>query len=260
MISSIKMNGIKKIKVLHLHFQKMGFINTLIFVTQLLGKPRNAIVFARMKNSRQKIYLRNVASDKQIFQQIFLREELNVNFSTIPSVIIDGGANIGMATLYLKMKYPDANIFAIEPDNANFQLLKRNSKNFSSIRCYKNALWHTPAFLEIINKEAGNESFIVHEVKESTGIDLLKGITLREIIEENKLVTIDLLKLDIEGSETELFRSDYQSWLSQVKWLLVETHNWINPESEASVLEATKELTFIGMQGEYHFFERKPVI
>lgn len=250
----------KKIKVLQLHFQKMGFINTLIFVTQLLGKSRNAIVFARMKNSRQKIYLRNIASDKQIFQQIFLREELNVNFSMIPSVIVDGGANIGMATLYLKMKYPDANIFSIEPDNSNFQLLKKNSKDFPSIKCYKNALWHQPAFLEIINKEAGNESFIVKEIKEENQIDLLKGITLDEIIEENKLVTIDLLKLDIEGSETELFKSDYESWLSKVKNLLVETHNWISPDSEASVMEAAKGLTFVGMQGEYHFFKNKPVI
>lgn len=250
----------KKVKVLQLHFQKMGFINMLIFVAQLLGKSKNSIVFARMKNSLQKIYLRNIASDKQIFQQIFLREELNVSFSAIPSVIIDGGANIGMATLYLKMKYPDAKIFAIEPDNSNFQLLKKNSKDFSSITCYKNALWNKPVFLKIINKDAGNESFIVKEVKENIGIDLLKGITLDEIIEENELVTIDLLKLDIEGSETELFKSDYESWLSKVKNLLVETHNWINPESESSVMEATKGLTFVGMRGEYHFFQSKPVI
>lgn len=254
------MSVTKKIKVLQLHFQKMEFINALIFVTQLLCKSKNSIVFARMKNSSQKIYLRNIASDKQIFQQIFLREELNVKFSTIPSVIIDGGANIGMATLYLKMKYPDANIFAIEPDNSNFQILKRNSKDLSSITCYKNALWYRPAFLEIINKDAGNESFIVKEVKENIGIDLLKGITLDEIIQENNLATIDLLKLDVEGSETELFKSDYERWLSKVKNLLVETHNGINPDSESSVMEATKGLTFIGMRGEYHFFQSRPVI
>lgn len=253
------MSVTKKIKVLQLHFQKMGFINTLFFVAQLLSTSKNSIVFARMKNSPQKIYLRNIASDKQIFQQIFLREELNVIFSSIPSVIVDGGANIGMATLYLKMKYPDANIFAIEPDNSNFQLLKKNSKGLSAIKCYKNALWYQPAFLEIINKEAGNESFIVNEVKENIGIELLKGITLDEIIKENRLVTIDLLKLDIEGSETELFKSDCESWLSKVKNLLVETHNWINPESEASVMNATKRLTFVGMRGEYHFFESNPV-
>lgn len=254
------MSVTKKIKVLQLHLQKMGVINTLIFITQLFGTSKNSTVFARMKNSPQKIYLRNIASDKQIFQQIFLREELNVNFSTIPSVIVDGGANIGMATLYLKMKYPDANIFAIEPDDSNFQILKRNAKGLTSITCYKNALWYRPAFLEIINKDAGNESFIVNEVKGNNRIDILKGITLREIMEENKLFTIDLLKLDIEGSETGLFKSDYESWLSKVKNLLVETHNWINPDSEASVMEATKGLTFMGMQGEYHFFKNKQFI
>ncbi|MGN6533254.1 MAG: FkbM family methyltransferase [Ginsengibacter sp.] len=254
------MNFLKKVKVLQLHFQKMGILNTLLFVGQILLMPRKAILFARVKNNAQKVFLRNIPSDRQIFQQIFLREELNVDFTSIPSVIIDGGANIGMATSYLKMKYPDAELFAIEPDNSNFQILEKNAKNFSSVKCYRNALWYKPALVEIINKDGGNESFIVKEVRKNSGTDLLQGITLREIIDENNLEKIDLLKLDIEGSETELFTWNYESWLSIVKNLLVETHNWINPESETSVMNATKGLTFVGMNGEYHFFKSKPVI
>jgi FkbM family methyltransferase len=41
-------------------------------------------------------------------------------------IIIDAGANIGLATLWFKAQYPKATIISIEPDAENFAVLKEN--------------------------------------------------------------------------------------------------------------------------------------
>lgn len=237
----------------------MGLINLTNYIVQRIRKPKNSELKVSMPGYTHPLYLRNTPSDTQIFTQIFLREELKFKLDHIPETIIDGGANIGMATTYLHNRYPAAKIFSIEPDSSNFELLKKNTKHFPSIICYNNAIWNKSTFLQIINADAGNESFIVNEIDGLSTDSLLKGITLGEIIDEHNLATIDLVKLDIEGSETEVFKTGFCGWLNKVNNLLVETHNWINPASESTVLEAMQKFRFVGMQGEYHFFTKARV-
>lgn len=42
-----------------------------------------------------------------------------------PRVIVDAGANIGLASLFFANKYADAKIIAIEPEEHNFKILKK---------------------------------------------------------------------------------------------------------------------------------------
>lgn len=39
-------------------------------------------------------------------------------------LIIDGGANVGYSPIWFALKYPRAQILAVEPDSENFSLLK----------------------------------------------------------------------------------------------------------------------------------------
>jgi hypothetical protein len=54
------------------------------------------------------------------------------NAGDVP-VIIDGGANVGYASLYFAACFPDALVVAIEPDPASFALLCRNVAQFQNI-------------------------------------------------------------------------------------------------------------------------------
>lgn len=152
-----------KSKVILLHYKKMGFWNASDYIIQRIYK-REKLLLAKIKNSNLQIFLRNNKYDTQIFTQIFLRDELDINLKETPKVIIDGGANIGLATLYLKNKFPSAIMIAIEPEFSNFKLLLRNTKSFSHIFCLNKAIWNKSSVLKITDTGNGNASFITEEI------------------------------------------------------------------------------------------------
>ena len=113
----------------------------------------------------QKIWLRRTASDTGIFFQIFIKREyetrqwsqdkqLSERYEAILAsgrtpVIIDAGANIGLAALWFHARYPKAKIYAVEPDDANMDMLRRNVAGSPSIVLIQGALWDRPAKLKI---------------------------------------------------------------------------------------------------------------
>jgi FkbM family methyltransferase len=48
-------------------------------------------------------------------------------------LIIDCGANIGLVSVMMKCLFPDVKIIAIEPDETNFELLKKNLQHYEGI-------------------------------------------------------------------------------------------------------------------------------
>ena len=250
-------NLLNKLQVLKLHFQKLGLISTANYITQRIYKPRNGLLKVLIPGYKHPVYLRNIQSDIQIFTQIFLREELKIDLLVVPKIIIDGGANIGFAALYLKNRYPDAAIFSIEPDDSNFKLLMKNTSQYKKIVCYNNCIWNKKAKLKIVNKDAGNESFVVAEVNmNNLDVDAINAITINEIVKQNNIVNIDLLKMDIEGSERNVFEDNYIEWLSITDNMLVEIHNWIEGDAGKMVMAAVKDKFQTKMNGEYHFFSK----
>jgi FkbM family methyltransferase len=248
---------LNKLKVLKLHFQKLGLFNLSGYIIQRTFKQHAKIIRIRIPDYLHPVYLRNTQSDTQIFTHIFLREELKVELNEIPRIIIEGGANIGLSTLYLRRKYPDALIFAVEPDKSNFEMLIKNTNPYKNIICYNSGLWDKNAKLKIVNKNAGNESFIVSELTDTDEIDdAIEAITISEIVKRNNISKIGLLKLDIEGSEGKIFANNYSDWLSITDNMLVEIHNWIDSNAEKTVMNAVAQDFKNKMAGEYHFFFR----
>jgi len=55
--------------------------------------------------------------------------------------------------------------------------------------------------------------------------DTVKTITMMDIIEKHQIQKIDILKIDIEGSEIELFQSNFEYWLPITKVIIIELHD-----------------------------------
>lgn len=74
-------------------------------------------------------------------------------------------------------------------------------------------------------------------------------------MQENHLNFVDLLKMDIEGSEKEVFE-DSDRWIEKVGVIAIELHEEIRPGCKLAMSRATKGFEQIGHRGETLFMAR----
>lgn len=173
------------------------------------------------------IMLRKNTSDKAVFDQIFLQDEYNFKTSFTPKIIIDAGANIGLFSILMKNKFPDSTIIAVEPDSENMEIFKLNCTSYSGVTPVLAGIWSEDCHLKLMdNVERGKSGIMVTLGNET---DSIKGISIDAILSTFNIDKIDILKIDIECSEKELFSTNYEKWLPKTKMIIIELHDWISP-------------------------------
>ena len=193
-----------------------------------------------------------------VFQQIFLYDDYKIGALDFePRYIIDAGAYVGYASLFFNNEYPQAEIVSIEPSGANFPTLEQNTKNIERIKRYNTGLWHKETWIKIIDRKTGNWGFMIQEVAENEDHDL-KTITVDTILKDTGWPRIDIFKIDIEGSELELFTHNFQSWIGKVRIFIIEFHDRIKPGTSDAFRTAIAPFQWNEFQrGENLIFIRK---
>lgn len=203
-----------------------------------------------------RLTLRPHTTDINVFEQIFidLQYDFNVNYS--PRVIIDCGANIGLASVFFANKFPKAKIIAIEPEHSNFEMLKENISHYSNIVALERAVWSENTFLKIGDAGVGHFGFRTSKKHQENDI-LVEALTIDHIVDAYQISSIDILKIDIEGAEVELFSKNYGNWLSKTKLLAIEIHEWFRKGASKPVIKAVAEYDFsLCSYGEGYVFTR----
>lgn len=206
------------------HYLRFGLKGIMFYFKTLLSK-KDFLVFSH-KEFQQNVYLRKKSSDIATFYQVLFNLEYQLTIKEEPSVIIDLGANIGLASVFFLNKYPNSIVIAVEPEKSNFDCLLKNTKEYTNIIAYNNGIWNKNANLEIKSSELGSWAFYVNEVEKEIP-NSVKAISINQIIENHSLKQIDILKIDIEGSEIELFSSNYETWLPITRMIIIELHDWM---------------------------------
>lgn len=189
----------------------------------------------RLKELKYPVFLSNFKQDVTTLFQIFFTKEYEIDFDKAPAYIIDCGANIGLSAVYFANKFPLATILAIEPDENNFWILQKNIAPYKNIIALKKAVWHHRAVMETV--DTGNGGWAVQTKESSTGSGI-EGVTIQELVSEYKFQRIDLLKIDIEGAEQELFSENYDSWLSITSCIAIELHEFLREGSSKNFYKA----------------------
>ena len=170
------------------------------------------------------VFLRPGTTDQNAYDQVFLDREYDLDLGE-PENIIDAGAHIGMAAVFFASRYPKAKVVAIEPEPSNYEVLSRNARECGNIHTVQAGLWNRKTHLRIEDSSVDTWSFRVVEDASGNGIPAL---SLQDIMREHGLERIDVLKLDIEGSEVEVL-NNAQPWIATVKNLLIELHDRFRP-------------------------------
>jgi FkbM family methyltransferase len=123
---------------------------------------------------------------------------------TNPSVIIDGGANIGDYSLLINSIIPKAKVYSFEPVEGTFTRLLENVKNIENIKPVKKGLFkeNCSSQINLFDSDEHSSLYDIEGLNNKPGksqrIDLICG---DDFLSENKLGLVDFLKLDIEGAE-----------------------------------------------------------
>ena len=176
----------------------------------------------------------NTDALRLLYEEIFVREEYLFSSKSEAPVIFDCGANIGLATMYFKWRYPHSRITAFEPDPLTFQTLGRNVQrnHLPDVSIHNVALW----------KEDGALSFFVPE--NAPGSPKMSAYRPqgfgREITVSSKRLSdyitgpVDLVKMDIEGAEHEVMCDLVRSGkIEQVREMIIEYHHNIPGDSKS---------------------------
>jgi len=186
--------------------------------------------------------IREDSTDIWVFQQIFiLHDYRRVAGRHDVRIIIDAGAYVGFSSIYFAELYPHAFIYALEPEESNFQALQRNTRHFPNIKPIQAALWKEDGFLEVKDGRGGDWSFIVQETS-TAGAQRVPAITMQSLMDQYRLPRIDILKVDIEGAEAAVFEAPAcHAWLPRVRVLVMELHDHLYPGSDQTFLEAINQ-------------------
>lgn len=179
----------------------------------------------KIKGYKYPIFYRYNTSDQGIFYQIFLLEEYScLNDLPEPKLIVDAGANVGFSSIYFLNKYPNARIIAVEPDDDNFKLCQKNLSFYSErVKLIKSGIWSHQTGLIVCNDNNNESAIQVKECKSGEKADI-NAIDIDNLLKNSGFTSIDLLKMDIEGSEAVVFSHKDAQWLTKVKNVAIELH------------------------------------
>lgn len=168
-------------------------------------------------------------------------------------VILDIGAHIGLATIYFKSRFPNAHIFAFEPNPEVFKLLEENiwQNGLEGIETYNIAIAGSKGKrkLYIADGEdswSSNSSFTKGSwsgVEKQREIEV-EARRLADILDQFEVV--DILKMDVEGAEFEILK-DIKKRMNKVMQLIVEIH----PGKRERFKESKAVLDAYNLRSEY---------
>ena len=156
------------------------------------------------------------------------QELLGLSGTTRP-VVIDCGGHIGTFSLYVKNLYPQANIVIFEPVEANRVLLKKNiaanSALSENITILPIGLYSESGqfYVDLSGKQFDAVSLQREKPAHSEYIST-EAITFNQLVEQQRLNVVDLMKLDVEGAEYPILRESVGDISKVVKRLIMEYH------------------------------------
>jgi FkbM family methyltransferase len=214
------------------------FVGSISRQNYTLGEQLNLLRARRPHNHETnllnfRVSYRTEGAYRFLVREIFYKGGYVFEAGTDSPVILDCGANIGLATVFFKRLYPNARISSFEADPVTADILRKNVE--------QNHLQDVSVYNVMLSNTEGEHPF--YTVGE--GVDNLKMSAHPDrttnhrkiIVKAGRLSTyfdrpVDLLKLDVEGSEMDVLTDLRNSGkISLVRRMVIEYHHKIGGQA-----------------------------
>ena len=191
--------------------------------------------FVYNDNNYNYYYNSGDSSGRGCLTEIVYNNEYNLDkFKNIKGTIIDIGGNSGVATIILAKQNPDSKIYSYEPDHNLYLNIIKNVQinNLNNVYVFniavsdKNGVCQLSKFPSMTgaNTIYANNKFIDY-TRNTVINNTIKTISLDTLINEHKIKSIDLLKIDCEGAEYNIIYGSNLFKKNIVKNMVGEFHD-----------------------------------
>jgi FkbM family methyltransferase len=185
-------------------------------------------------SGKRDVFLRTRSGDIQMFYETIWEEayEMGQTLSNGPLTILDLGAHAGTASVFFLEKYQPQKLFCVEADASNFRILKKNLAADIA-----RATLIEAAISDHDGEQGWNNSGLSHNHQLGAKGEYpvtVRTVTMDTLMRQYEISHIDVLKVDIEGAEKQLFAST--GWLSKVSRIIIEIHSDELEEMIAGIL------------------------
>jgi len=200
----------------------------------------------------------------QIANDIFA----GITYPIVPVVsdvktVLDIGANVGAATFYYAMAYPDAQIYSLEPGSSPLSLLHQNIASLRNVKVFPFGLHCSERTVTLFHgKKDSVESSLSSSLRTSSESEQIRLVGASQFLSDHGIDKVDVMKIDTEGCEVPILRS-LKSYLPEVKVLYVEYHSERDRRLIDGILAETHVLwrghVNLAYRGEFCYLKRELV-
>jgi FkbM family methyltransferase len=197
-------------------------------------RPRRAnSSLARVHWFGQDVFYRSGTRDPFALYQVLGRggkkAEYYVPPALKPKVILDIGSNIGSSIIYFHQQFPEAKIFGFEPHPDTFRVLQKNVGHLPGVTIFNCALGATRQRIIARSDQVHFGRFNILGRFKDHGFPAspieCEVQRLDEVLREIGIAQIDLIKIDCEGAEADVFSTLSDEILNQCQWVVGELHD-----------------------------------
>jgi len=202
------------------------------FAADMLRQSPNSSL-ASLRWSGRDVFYRSGTADPFVIYQVLLKRgkkaEYYVPPTLNPKVILDIGSNIGASIIYFHEKFPESKIFGFEPHPGTFQILEKNVARLAGVTVFNCGLGATDKRVAVRADEVNFGAFNTRGDFKDRGFPSApvecEVRRLDSVLREQRLDHVDLIKIDCEGAEADVFSTLPDEILNRCLWIVGEFHD-----------------------------------
>lgn len=171
--------------------------------------------------------------------------------------IVDAGGNIGCFSVLARAHYPNARIVGLEIDRSNYEVFEQNLRGLGNAVPLRRALWTTSGPVAFVRGETA-QAHSVAAFDDATPGDSVEALSIADLMAQEGLGRIDILKMDIEGAEGDVMASLPTDVLDKIHSIIFECNDSERAGASIQVVARLLDSDFDGFAfGENVYFVRR---